>query len=78
MNDSGAVGPVAVFFSFMAFLLVWFVWLGGWLVDVGEMVVASGEVDGVLLFVCSNLNLVVMFAAVLGMLVYFTTMGVSQ
>lgn len=68
MNKKGQVGVVGAIFIFLVFLLNWFIWLGGFLADVGTNVVVSNSLTGIEAFFFSNLNLVVLLGMILGMM----------
>lgn len=55
-------GLFGFIFSLLFFIVVWFVWLGGWLSDVGEFMITTGSLSGIEALICANLNIVVMFA----------------
>jgi hypothetical protein len=52
----GAVGAV---FSFIIFIIVWFVFLSAWLRDAGHDIVLSGNLSGIEAFILDNLNFMV-------------------
>lgn len=73
MGD-GAIGPVGAIFGFFAFIVIWFVWLGGWLNELGQSIIDANGYTGLEAFFYSNLNLTIMIGMFLGMLgfMYFT------
>jgi hypothetical protein len=75
MNRTGAVGPIGFIFLFIMFVIIWFVWAGGWVADVGHGVVTQNGLTGVEAFFFDNLNVVIMIGAVLGVLGYMAFGG---
>lgn len=67
MNKKG-VGVIGAVMLFIVFLVIWFVFLGGWVAQVGAMVVSENGLTGIEAFFFNNLNLVVMVCMFLGML----------
>lgn len=74
MNRKGQVGPIGAIFLYLVFLVIWFVWLGGWVGQVGELVVIENNLVGIEAFFFGNLNFVIFICMLLGMLgfMYFT------
>lgn len=70
MNGKAEVGVIGFIFLFIVFAIIWFMWLGGWVAEVGAQVVATNHLTGVEAFFLTNLNMVIMFAAVLGVMGY--------
>lgn len=70
LKDKKAVGPIGAIMLFMVFVVIWFVWLGGWVASVGQIVVAENGLTGVEAFFFENLNLVIMLFMILGMLAW--------
>jgi len=68
MNKKGQVGVIGAIFVFLFFLLMWFIWLGGFLADVGTQIVTTNSMTGLEAFFFSNLNLVVLLGMILGMM----------
>ena len=75
MNKKAQVGPIAAVFLFIVFLIMWFIWLGKWLGDVGEAVVVQNSLTGIEAFAFSNLNFIVLICMTLGMMgwMYFSS-----
>lgn len=73
MNKKG-VGPIGAVFLFLVFLVIWFVWLGGWVNDVGTIMVTQNNLVGIEAFFFSNLNFMILICMALGMMgwMYFT------
>ena len=53
-------GLFGLIFSLLFFIIVWFVWLGGWLNQVGEYMITTGNLSGIEALICGNLNIVIM------------------
>lgn len=72
MNKKG-VGAIGAILLFMIFIAIWFVWLSGWLNEVGAILVATNNMTGLEAFFYGNLNLTVMISMFLGILgwIYF-------
>jgi hypothetical protein len=68
MNKRAAVGPIGAIMLFIVFLIMWFVWLGSWVNQVGLYAIESGQYTGFELFFYSNLNFVIFICMILGML----------
>ena len=66
MNKKGQAGLFGYFFSLLFFIIVWFVWLGGWLNTVGNMMIENGQLTGIEALICANLNLVLMIVIFIG------------
>ena len=71
------VGPIGAIFFFIVFIVIWFVWLSGWVSTVGNDVVTSNNLSGIEAFFFSNLNFNIFICMVLGMLgfMYFVGSG---
>lgn len=69
-----AVGQVGAVILFLMFLIMWFVFLGAWLNQVGQGVIDSQSLTGIEAFAFANLNLIVLICCTLGIMgwVYFT------
>lgn len=68
MNKRGIVGPIGAVMLFLVFILMWFVWLGSWLNEVGQIMVTTNSLTGFEAFFFSNLNFVVLICMLLGMM----------
>jgi len=68
MNKKGNVGIIGAILLFIFFLINWFIWLGSWLNEVGDIMVTANSLTGVEAFFFANLNFVVMICMFLGML----------
>lgn len=69
------VGPIGAVMLFGVFLVMWFIWLGAWIRDVGQTAVTDNSLTGVEAFFFSNLNFIVMIVVLLAMLgwMYFSS-----
>lgn len=68
MNNKAQVGPIGAIMLFGVFIVIWFVWLGAWLNEVGDLIVTTDSLTGIEAFFFSNLNFVVFICMLLGML----------
>lgn len=68
INSKKAVGPIGAIMLFMFFIIIWFIWLGGWVAYVGHDVVVSNNLVGVEAFFFDNLNFVIMIVIILAMI----------
>jgi uncharacterized membrane protein (UPF0136 family) len=59
MNKKG--GLVGYFFALAVFILVWAVFLGSWLSQIGADFVTANSLVGLEAFIAANINLWVMF-----------------
>jgi len=74
MNKKG-IGPIGAVFLFLVFLVIWFIWLGGWVNQIGTAVVTKHSFTGIEGFFFSNLNFVILICMLLGMMgwMYFSS-----
>jgi len=74
MNKKG-VGPIGAIFMFLIFIVLWFIFLGGWVNEVGQDMITVNSLTGIEAFFYSNLNLTIMIVMFLGMMgfMYFTS-----
>lgn len=74
MNEKAEAGPIGAVFLFIVFVINWFIWLGGWLGNLGQNVIIENNHTGVEAFFYSNLNFIVMLCMILGVMgwMYFT------
>lgn len=77
MNKKAYAGPVAFIFVAFVFILIWFVWIGGWLSDVGGRAIIDGQLTGIEAFFYANLNLWVLLGFILGIIGYMYFAGGS-
>lgn len=67
MNKKG-IGLIGAILFFLVFLIIWFIWLGGWLGDIGQLIVTNNSYTGIEAFFYSNLNLLLLVVVFLGMM----------
>ena len=65
-----AVGPIGAIILFIFFLIMWFIWLGNWVNQTGQLAIINGGLTGLEAFFYENLNLVIMVCMTLGMLAW--------
>lgn len=63
---------------FIVFIVMWFVWLGGFMSDIGTSVVSENGFTGFEAFFFNNLNITVFICLILGMLGWFYFGGSTQ
>jgi hypothetical protein len=70
--QTGAIGGIMLF---IVFIVMWFVWLGGWVGEVGKYAVEENSLTGVDAFFYSNLNVFVFLGITLGIMgfMYFSS-----
>lgn len=68
MNKKAQEGPIGFIFLVAAFIIFWFVWLGGFLVDMGQLAITNGGMTGIEAFFYANLNVWVFICLVLGII----------
>lgn len=59
LNKKG-YGPIGLIFVVILFVIMWFVWLGSWISDVGVRAVETGNLTGIEAFLYMNLNIIIM------------------
>ena len=67
MNKKG-VGPIGFIALILIFNIIWFVWLGGFIANVGQVAITAGNLTGVEAFFFGNLNLIIFIGNILGMI----------
>lgn len=75
MNNKAQVGPIGFVFLIIVFLIVWMIFLGDWLKDIGQDTIADQSLTGFEAFLWANLNLWTLLALVLGTSAYFYFSG---
>jgi len=70
MNTKAQSGPIGFVVLVIVFVILWFMWIGGWLVEVGQTAIAENSLIGFNAFVYANLNLVVFLGLMLGIMGY--------
>lgn len=69
------VGVIGVIFLLLMFIVIWLVWLGSWVSEVGAQAVIENNLSGVEAFFFENLNLVILFGLILGIMAYIYFIG---
>ena len=67
-SNRKGVGIIGAIMLFMVFVVMWFVWLGGWVAYVGHQVVIDNSLTGIEAFAFDNLNLIIMLVLILAMM----------
>jgi hypothetical protein len=62
------IGPIGAIMLFCVFLVIYFVWLAGWVSEAGTLAIQQGSMTGFEAFFYANLNLWIVLAMILGML----------
>jgi hypothetical protein len=75
MNKKAQGGPIAFILLIMVFNILWFVWLGGFISDVGAQAISTNSLTGVEAFFYANLNMVIFIAEILGIMGYLYFIG---
>jgi len=77
MKKKAQTGVIGTIFLFIMFVILWFVFLGAWVRDMGQMVVTNNNLVGVEAFIISNLNFFIFIIALLSMIgyMYFASSG---
>jgi hypothetical protein len=70
MDNKAQAGPIGFIFFVIVFVILWFVWIGHWLSDVGSQAIIDGSLTGIEAFFYANLNLWVMIGLILGVIGY--------
>lgn len=68
LRDKRGIGPIGAIMLFIVFVVMWFVWLGGWVAEVGHTAVTENGLTGIEAFAFDNLNLCIMVFMILGMM----------
>lgn len=69
-KDKKGIGPIGAIMLFTVFVVMWFMWLGGWVADVGATAVAENGLTGIEAFAFENINLCIMIFMILGMMAW--------
>jgi len=69
MNKKGT-GPFTIMFIVIIFVIVWAMFLGGWLASWGQQAIILNNLTGIEAFVYANLNLLVGFCLVISTMGY--------
>lgn len=70
MNKRAQTGPIGFILMVLVFMIIWFVWIGKWLVEVGQTAIIDGGLTGIEAFFYANLNVWVMISLILGIIGY--------
>lgn len=62
------VGPIGAIFLFIVFLILWFVFLAGFVNEMAQNAVVTNDLTGIEAFFLNNLNFVILIFMILGML----------
>lgn len=62
MNRQGQTGIISYFFVVVVFVIIWAIWLGGFLAGVGEQAIAVNHLTGIEAFLYGNINLFIFIA----------------
>lgn len=76
-NKKSQAGIIGAIMLFIVFLIVYFIWLGGFVAGVGRNVVATNQMTGVEAFFFYNLNFVILTIMILAVMGY-TYYGAMQ
>jgi len=68
MAEGSGVGIIGAIFLFIFFIIMWFVWIGGFMAQIGQGAIDAGNLSGIEAFFYANLNLVVFICLLLGMM----------
>lgn len=77
MSRKGQAGIATYFFTVVIFVIIWALWLGKFLSDEGQRVIATHSLTGLEAFFYGNINLVIFFCLLLGT-VAVTYWGANQ
>lgn len=67
LHNRRGTGVIGAILLFLVFLIIYFVWLGSWLGQVGRYVVANNSLVGIEAFFFNNLNFVVLICLLIAM-----------
>lgn len=70
-----AEGPIGFIFTSIVFVILWAVFFGPWLVDVGRNAIEVDGLTGIAAFFYANLNLAVFIGFILGIMAYMYFTG---
>jgi len=65
-RDKKGYGIIGYFFLVVVFVILWFIWIGGWLAEVGETAIEENALTGIEAFFYANLNVWVFMGLILG------------
>lgn len=70
MNNRAQAGPIGFIFMLLVFMVLWFVWIGKWLTEVGQQAITDASLTGVEAFYYANLNVWLFIGLILGTIGY--------
>jgi len=68
-------GPLAYIILLLVFVLMWFLWLGGFVNDMGEYAINSAGYTGIEAFFYSNMNIFIFIGLIIGTMAYLYLRG---
>jgi hypothetical protein len=68
LTKKGQTGMIGAVFLFIFFIIIWFIWLGGWVATIGHTVVIENNLSGIEGFFYDNLNLIILICLFLGVM----------
>lgn len=75
MVNRKAQGIIGFIFVLIVFVAVYFIWLGGWVKEMGQLAISTGGLTGIEAFFFANLNIVIFIGLLLGILGFMYFMG---
>lgn len=75
MNKKAQAGPLALIILLLMFIVMWFLWLGSYLAEIGQATVENNNLTGVEAFAFSNLNIIILIAVILGFIGFMSFTG---
>jgi hypothetical protein len=78
LNNKKAVGPIGALFLYVMFLFIWFIWLGSFVNEIGDITVTTNNLTGIEAAFFSNLNVVILICMLLGIMAFTYFTGVQQ
>ena len=64
----GQEGPIALVLLMVIFLVMWFIWLGPFVADVGRRAVIDNNLSGVEAFFYNNINVFIILAIIMAII----------
>lgn len=61
-------GVIGFIFVIIVIVILWFVWIGSWVRDIGQQAITDGSLTGVEAFFYANLNIAIFIGLILGIL----------
>ena len=75
MNRRAQAGPLALIILLLMFIVMWFIWLGSYLAEIGQSTVDVNHLSGIEAFAFSNLNIIVLVGVILGFIGFMVWSG---